>query len=94
MFYPALLICGGVLATVCGTEAYSQNSVEATKERPNTDKTASKNMEGFDCGSGKAGWKRAKAITPNLVPPCNSGSGGVCEQFFEYVPGTGWCRPR
>ena len=94
MFYPALLICGGVLATVCGTESYSQNSVEATKERSNTDKTASKNMEGFDCGSGKAGWKRAKAITPNLAPPCNSGSGGMCEQFFEYVPGTGWCRPR
>jgi len=94
MFYPALLICGGVLATVCGSDARSQNSVEASKERPHTDKATAKNMEGFDCGSGKPGWKRAKAVTPNLVPPCNSGSGGVCEQFFEYVSGTGWCRPR
>jgi len=94
MFYPALLICGGVLAAGYGSNVLSQNSVEASKGRPNTDKAAAKNMEGFDCGSGKAGWKRAKAITPNLVPPCNTGSGGMCEQFFEYVPGTGWCRPR
>ena len=92
MFYPALLICGGVLATAYGSDARSQSSVEAAKERP--DKAAAKNMEGFDCGSGKPGWKRAKAVTPNLVPPCNTGSGGICEQFFEYVPGTGWCRPR
>ena len=81
MLYLALLICGGVLATVSGGDARSQNSVEASKERPNTDKAAAKNMEGFDCGSGKPGWKRAKAITPNLVPPCNTGSGGMCEQF-------------
>jgi uncharacterized low-complexity protein len=94
MLYLALLICGGVLATVYGSDARSQNSVEASKERPNTDNAAAKTMEGFDCGSGKAGWKRAKAVTPNLVPPCNTGSGGMCEQFFEYVPGTGWCRPR
>ena len=91
----ALLICGGVLPTVYGSDARSQTSVEASKERPNTEKkAAANNMEGFDCGSGKPGWKRAKAVTPNLVPPCNTGSGGMCEQFFEYVPGTGWCRPR
>lgn len=94
MFLPALLICGGVLATGYGSDAFSQSSVDATKERPTTDKAASKIMEGFDCGSGKPGWKRAKAITPSLVPPCNTDSGGMCEQFFEYVPGTGWCRPR
>jgi len=94
MLYLALLICGGVLATVYGSDARSQNSVEASKERPNTDNAAAKTMEGFDCGSGKAGWKRAKAVTPNHVSTCNTGSGGMCEQFFEYVPGTGWCRPR
>ena len=60
-----------------------------------TDKTAAGYMDGFDCGTGKAGWKRAKAITPNLVGPCNTGSGGSCEgPGFQYVTGTGWCRPR
>ena len=50
---------------------------------------------GFDCSGGKTGWKRAKAVTPNLVGPCNSGNGGLCEgSSYEYVPGTGWCRPR
>ena len=42
MLYLALLICGGVLATVSGGDARSQNSVEASKERPNTDKAAAK----------------------------------------------------
>jgi len=60
-----------------------------------TDKTAGDYMDGFDCRSGKAGWKRAKAITPNLVGPCNTGSGGSCEgPGYQYVTGTGWCRPR
>jgi len=60
-----------------------------------TDKTAAGYMDGFDCRTGKAGWKRAKAITPNLVGPCNTGSGGSCEgPGFQYVTGTGWCRPR
>jgi hypothetical protein len=60
-----------------------------------SDKTAAGYMDGFDCRTGKTGWKRAKAITPNLVGPCNTGSGGSCEgPGFQYVTGTGWCRPR
>jgi hypothetical protein len=94
LIYPALLICGGLPATVCGSEASSATNAAATKERASADKSASKSMEGFHCSSGRPGWKRAKAITPNLVPPCNTGSSGMCEQpAFEYVSGTGWCRP-
>jgi hypothetical protein len=58
-------------------------------------KAAIAGKDAFDCGGGKPGWKRAQAVTPNLVPPCNAGSAGKCEgPQFEYVTGTGWCRPR
>lgn len=51
--------------------------------------------EGFDCAKGMPGWKRAAAITPDLVPPCRTGSAGKCDDpRYEYVRGTGWCRPR
>jgi len=51
-------------------------------------------MEGFSCAGGKQGWKRAKAVTPDVVAPCYTGSVGICDTGFEYVTGTGWCRPR
>jgi len=51
-------------------------------------------LDGFDCRTGKEGWIRAKAVTPDVVPPCDTGSGGVCEPGYEYVSGTGWCRPK
>ncbi|KAI9129142.1 hypothetical protein [Acaryochloris sp. CCMEE 5410] len=45
--------------------------------------------------SGEAGWERATAISPDLVPPCNTGSTGVCPNHgFVYVKGTGWCKPQ
>jgi len=50
-------------------------------------------MVGFSCEGGEKGWEIAKAISPDVVPPCNSGSAGVCENHFMYVRGTGWCRP-
>lgn len=53
-----------------------------------------RSMDGFSCEGGKQGWKRADAITPDLVLPCQSGSTGICAVGFEYVSGTGWCRPR
>lgn len=40
------------------------------------------------------GWRRAKAITPDVVPPCFTGSVGICDSAFVYVSGTGWCKPR
>jgi hypothetical protein len=94
VWFLASLVFFCLSGNLYGDDGKPQNSVDAKKANANPDKTAAKQMDGFDCGSGKAGWKRSKAITPNLVPPCNTGSGGVCEQFFEYVPGTGWCRPR
>jgi hypothetical protein len=37
---------------------------------------------------------RAQAVTPDVVPPCHSGSGGMCvNKNYQYVSGTGWCRP-
>jgi len=51
-------------------------------------------MEGFTCAGGKEGWQRAKAVTPDVVGPCNTGSVGICSTGFDYVRGTGWCRPR
>ena len=99
-----LLICiascviGGLPALLSAGEPAAGKPVETTGLKPdgstNIDKAAAGNMADFDCGSGKPGWKRAKAVTPNLVGPCKSGSGGICESRFEYVPGTGWCRPR
>ncbi len=44
------------------------------------------------CG-GKPGWQRARAVTPDVVPPCFSGSGGICAEGFGYVRSSGWCRP-
>jgi hypothetical protein len=32
-------------------------------------------------------------VTPDVVPPCNTGSSGKCESGMTYVRGTGWCRP-
>ncbi|MBX3688532.1 hypothetical protein [Dokdonella sp.] len=46
----------------------------------------------IECG-GKPGWQRARAITPDVVPPCFSGSGGICAEGFGYVRSSGWCRP-
>ena len=52
-------------------------------------------LDGFDCASGKPGWKRAQAVTPDVVGKCHTGSQGTCGDFkLEYAPGTGWCRPR
>jgi hypothetical protein len=51
--------------------------------------------EDFGCTRGMSGWRRATAITPDVVPPCMSGSSGSCEDpQYAYVAGTGWCRPR
>ncbi len=55
---------------------------------------AVRSFDGFECRTGKDGWVKAKAVTPDVVPPCNTGSGGICEPGFEYVSGTGWCRPK
>ena len=47
-----------------------------------------------DCEQGLPGWSRAVAVTPDVVPPCNTGSGGICaDKTFVYITGTGWCRP-
>ena len=52
-------------------------------------------LDGFDCGSGKPGWKRAEAVSPDAVGQCHTGSQGTCGDFkLAYAPGTGWCRPR
>ncbi|MBL0231762.1 MAG: hypothetical protein IPP76_13665 [Moraxellaceae bacterium] len=52
------------------------------------------NWDGFSCHSGKKDWLRAKVVTPDVVPPCHSGSGGMCvNKNYQYVSGTGWCRP-
>jgi hypothetical protein len=87
----AAAFSGGVLAA----EANEAGGINREKKpAANADKAANY-LEGFNCGTGKTGWVRAKAVTPNLVPPCNTGSGGLCEPAsFVYVPGTGWCRPR
>lgn len=45
------------------------------------------------CDGMPKGWVTAKAITPDLVPPCKSGSSGICAAGYRYVSGTGWCRP-
>jgi hypothetical protein len=51
--------------------------------------------EKFDCENAMPGWKRASAITPDVVPPCMTGSSGSCDEAeYSYVAGTGWCRPR
>ena len=52
-----------------------------------------RSMDGFTCERGKEGWRRAVAVTPDVVPPCMTGSVGKCDRGFEYVSGTGWCRP-
>jgi len=50
--------------------------------------------EDFECAGGAPGWKRAVAISPDVVPPCDTGSTGTCDGFgYTYVVGTGWCRP-
>ncbi len=37
----------------------------------------------------------AKAVTPDVVPPCFSGSGGICPKpDYVYMTSTGWCRPK
>jgi hypothetical protein len=95
----AAFVIGCLPAPLSGKEpAAGKTGVAAAQESGRSagaDKTAADYMDGFDCGTGKAGWKRAKAITPNLVGPCNTGSGGSCEgPGFQYVRGTGWCRPR
>ena len=54
-----------------------------------------KDLDGFTCEGGKKGWVRAQAVTPDVVGPCKTGSSGKCAApGFEYVRGTGWCRPR
>jgi hypothetical protein len=51
--------------------------------------------ENFSCAEAMPAWKRASAITPDVVPPCMTGSSGSCDGTgFRYVSGTGWCRPR
>lgn len=69
----------------------------ANSDRHDTGKWATlrlKSMEDFSCGSRNKGWKLAEAVTPDVVPPCYTGSSGRCAVGFEYVAGTGWCRPR
>ena len=87
-----LIVCLAFLVTefAAGQPPTKESSLDAGNA-----KAAIAGRDGFDCGSGKPGWKRAQAVTPNLVPPCNTGSAGKCEgPRFEYVAGTGWCRPR
>ena len=87
---PAALSANEPAAGKAGAAAAQESGRSA-----GTDKAAAGYMDGFDCATGKTGWKRAKAITPNLVGPCNTGSGGSCEgPGYQYVTGTGWCRPR
>ncbi len=95
----AAFVIGCLPAELLGKEPDAgKTGVAAAQEsgrNADVDKKAADYMDGFDCRSGKVGWKRAKAITPNLVGPCNTGSGGSCEApGFQYVTGTGWCRPR
>jgi hypothetical protein len=95
----ASFVIGCLPAKLAGKEPDAGKSgVAAAQESSKsvaTDNTAGGYMDGFDCRTGKAGWKRAKVITPNLVGPCNTGSGGSCDgPGFQYVTGTGWCRPR
>jgi len=40
---------------------------------------STRSLDGFNCETGKPGWKRATAVSPDLVPPCNSGSTGTCD---------------
>lgn len=47
----------------------------------------------FSCGEALGGWKPAPAVTPDAVPPCMTGSAGLCDPGYHYVSGTGWCRP-
>ncbi len=50
--------------------------------------------EDFSCAAALDGWKRASAVTPDVVAPCMTGSSGSCEDSdYRYVSGTGWCRP-
>ena len=87
-----LIVC---LATLAMSAASGQLLAKDGAADTVADKATIAGKDGFDCGSGKPGWKTAQAVTPNLVPPCNTGSAGKCEgPRFEYVAGTGWCRPR
>lgn len=53
------------------------------------------NFDDSDCSAGKAGWKRAQSVTPDVVGKCHTGSQGTCvDDTFEYVSGTGWCQPK
>ena len=88
IFCAALLLAGFGPAQLLAKEGEPEAAAGAAK-------AAMAGKDAFDCGSGKPGWKRAQAVAPNLVPPCNTGSAGKCEgPQFEYVTGTGWCRPR
>ena len=52
-------------------------------------------QDGFDCDQALPGWRRATAITPDVIGPCSTGSSGSCaDARYSYVSGTGWCRPR
>ena len=52
-------------------------------------------FEMTNCDLLPEGWVDAESVSPDLVPPCNKGSVGTCEEFgYEYVTGTGYCRPR
>jgi hypothetical protein len=88
-----LIVCVAFLVT--GFAPAQPLAKEGAVDAADNTKAAIAGRDRFDCGSGKPGWKRAQAVTPNLVPPCNTGSAGKCEApRFEYVAGTGWCRPR
>lgn len=51
--------------------------------------------EDFECAAGLPDWKRARVVTPDVVPPCMTGSSGSCDGVgYVYASGTGWCRPR
>jgi hypothetical protein len=68
-----------------GTSCDNRPSVGANGDLP----------ENFSCAEALPGWKRASAITPDVVPPCMTGSSGSCDGVgSQYVSGTGWCRPR
>lgn len=46
------------------------------------------------CDKLPEGWEQASTVTPDAVPPCSKGSTGSCPSIgYEYVAGTGWCRP-
>jgi hypothetical protein len=62
--------------------------LDSTEESAENEKAAN-----HSC-AGQPGWERATAVSPDVVPPCKTGSTGTCATSgYRYLTGTGWCKP-